>query len=358
MDGTAAIHNNLEALKRILAGLVAMAGIGAAFTSPLCGLRSRYSDRASGSIVGREGRGDCEAIGDPGKIREALGGGCDAANTPTRRSDDRRPPRKGEVKPALTLPRHLRLAILRLLRPAEAAARRLIIAAARGLVVVLPPPRKPRSKPATAEPQLRRFGIAVVMSPADLARADAIRRAAATARPRTLSLPLFDPLRRPVRGNRRYVPAHAAPRILFPGVTEPFSLPPPPSPDDPIDATRLGLRLAALAAALDDLPGQAKRFARWKARGRRRRRAKQRPRCQAECGRPRPCQADLAAAPRSSARRPSHVLRSIRDPSPQHPRGRRNSGSRPCASPLRAGVTPTRHDAHRHLAAGESGSRH
>ena len=267
MDGTAAIHNNLEALKRILAGLVAMAGIGAAFTSPLCGLRSRYSDRASGSIVGREGRGDCEAIGDPGKIREALGGGCDAANTPTRRSDDRRPPRKGEVKPALTLPRHLRLAILRLLRPAEAAARRLIIAAARGLVVVLPPPRKPRSKPATAEPQFRRFGIAVVVSPADLARADAIRRAAATARPRTLSLPRLDPLRRPVRGNRHYVPAHAAPRILFPGVTKPFSLPPPPSPDDPIDATRLGLRLAALAAALDDLPGQAKRFARWKARG-------------------------------------------------------------------------------------------
>jgi hypothetical protein len=117
---------------------------------------------------------------------------------------------------------------------------------------------------------LRRFGIAVVMSPADLAKA------AAAARPRILSLskgslskeslPLFDPLQRPLaKGRRRYVPAHAAPRILFPGVTEPFALPPPPSPDDPIDAARLGRRLAALAAALDDLPGHARRFARWKA---------------------------------------------------------------------------------------------
>jgi hypothetical protein len=35
MDGTAAINHNLEALKRILAGMVAMAGLGdAALTSP------------------------------------------------------------------------------------------------------------------------------------------------------------------------------------------------------------------------------------------------------------------------------------------------------------------------------------
>jgi hypothetical protein len=174
------------------------------------------------------------------------------------------------VKPSFTLPRHLRLAILRLLRPAEAAARRLIIASARGLVVSLPPPRKREVKPVNPEPFLRRFGIAVVMSPADLARAGAARRAAAlrAARPRTLTLPLFDAPRGILSKSkgRRYVPAHAAPRILCPGVTEPYSLPPPPSPDDPIDAARLNLRLAALAAALDDLPGQARRFARWKAR--------------------------------------------------------------------------------------------
>ncbi|WP_244648546.1 hypothetical protein [Neoaquamicrobium sediminum] len=37
-------------------------------------------------------------------------------------------------------------------------------------------------------------------------------------------------------------------------------------PDDPIDATRLALRLRAVAAALDDLPAHASRFARWRAR--------------------------------------------------------------------------------------------
>jgi hypothetical protein len=142
--------------------------------------------------------------------------------------------------------------------------------------VALPCQRKSAPKSVNPEPFLRRFGIAVVMSPADLAAGRILPRlrGRGTAEgggggggPRTLSLPLFDPPRRLLSPKgRRYVPAHAAPRILLPGITQPYSLPPPPSPDDPIDATRLSLRLAGLAAALDDLPGQAKRFARWKAR--------------------------------------------------------------------------------------------
>ena len=40
----------------------------------------------------------------------------------------------------------------------------------------------------------------------------------------------------------------------------------PPLPDDPLDAGRLGRRLDALSRVLDDLPGLAKRFARWQAR--------------------------------------------------------------------------------------------
>ena len=40
---------------------------------------------------------------------------------------------------------------------------------------------------------------------------------------------------------------------------------PLPRPDDPVSATRLAMRLAALARALDDLPAQARRFARWQA---------------------------------------------------------------------------------------------
>jgi hypothetical protein len=235
MDWNAAIEKNREALKRILAMLVAMAemGTGGQFTF----------------------------------FRRKGGDGPEVARAEKSKLSP-------ELTPAPTLPRRLHRAVLSLLRPAEAAARRLIIVAARGLVVALPPPRLRKPKPKTTEPLLRRFGIAIIMSPADLAREAAARRAAAirAARPRALCLPLLDPLRCPLslskgRFHRRHAPAHAAPRILFPGVTEPFPLPAPPSPRDPVDAARLVLRLEALGRALDDLPGQAKRFARWKARG-------------------------------------------------------------------------------------------
>ena len=81
-----------------------------------------------------------------------------------------------------------------------------------------------------------------------------------------LSFPLLDPLRQPFRHRRRYVPQQSVPRILFFDGGRPAPLPPPPSPDDPLDATRLALRLQALGRVLDDLPAQARRFARWRAR--------------------------------------------------------------------------------------------
>ncbi|MDQ6433424.1 hypothetical protein RB623_05090 [Mesorhizobium sp. LHD-90] len=155
---------------------------------------------------------------------------------------------------APTLPRHLHRAIMRLLRPAESAARRLIIAAARGIVVTLPPfrPRKPK------EPAIRR-GPRAFMPTGPKKRPNPVLRA--------LTLSLLDPLKNPFRIRRRYVPAHALPRIRSLADDSPYRpLPQPPSPDDPIDAARLGQRLEALGRALDDLPGQAKRFARWKAR--------------------------------------------------------------------------------------------
>ena len=208
MDGSVAIEQNRAALKRIVASLVAMAGLG---TGP-------------------------HAEGRP----------------------------EGTHCPIL--PRHLWLAILRLLRPAEAAARRLIIAAARGLTITLPPPRKPAPRPVPPDQFLRRFGIAVTMPAVGVAAA--ARHSAAPARPRSYCLPLLDALRtpEPYGGRRRTVPAHAAPRIMLPGIIAPHRLPAPASPDDPVSAVRLAQRLTALAAALDDLPGQARRFARWKAR--------------------------------------------------------------------------------------------
>jgi hypothetical protein len=153
-----------------------------------------------------------------------------------------------------------------MLRPAESAARRLIIAASFGLAVPPPRPRKVEPKPKTMEPLLRKFGIAVMVprdgssSPAKRGRTRAEGDGGA---PRTPTFPLLDPPRRlALYGRRRRTtPPHLAPRIMVPGFTEPHRLPPPPSPDDLVSAEAIARRLAALAAALDDLPGQAKRFA-------------------------------------------------------------------------------------------------
>lgn len=140
-----------------------------------------------------------------------------------------------------TLPRHLHRALLALLRPAEAAARRLVIIAARGLVVA---PRKVR--PETVAPR----GASVPATPPKTV-------------PRALSLPLFDPL--PLW--KRRVPHAGVPRISVPGFTTPFAIAErrEPSPDDPVGAARLFLRLHALADVLDNLPRHARRFARWRA---------------------------------------------------------------------------------------------
>ncbi|MEP9388951.1 hypothetical protein [Mesorhizobium sp. KR9-304] len=238
MDWNLAIERNSDALRRILAMLVAMAGLDAsAFTSPLRGGR-RSSDRRVGVIAAPQPPPDAS----------------------------RRPPLKGEVK--LTLPRHLHRAILRLIRPAESAVRRLVIVLARGLVLTLPPPRPRKAKPASIF--LSKPGGTGIYLPASVR--DSVsplwggggRARNATA----LALPLLDPLRRSFR--RRWPAATSIPRISFPGVTAPSPITPrlPPAPDDPLDATRLALRLKALGAALDDLPGQAKRFARWRTRKR------------------------------------------------------------------------------------------
>ena len=127
--------------------------------------------------------------------------------------------------------------------------------------------------PVSPEPLLRRFGIAVTLSPGLIlprsrgrGTALSLSKGGGGGARRAIALPLLDPLRRFQASARRTVPAHAAPRILLPGIAAPHRLPPPPSRDDPIDATRLNLRLAALAAALDDIEGQAERFARRQAR--------------------------------------------------------------------------------------------
>jgi hypothetical protein len=94
-----------------------------------------------------------------------------------------------------------------------------------------------------------------------------VRGGGESASARPLALPLFDRLPRWETRPRRPI-SSSVPRISVPGITTRFPIVPRrlPAPGDPVDATRLGLRFAALASALDDLPRQAKRFARWRAR--------------------------------------------------------------------------------------------
>ncbi|MDQ6433650.1 hypothetical protein RB623_06255 [Mesorhizobium sp. LHD-90] len=219
MERGPAIDKNWEALKRLLAMLVGMAELG------LGGLGAG----GQFTFFRQEGRSSPDvAQAEKSKLSPALNA-------------------------ALSLPRHLYRAILKLLRPAESAARRLIIAAARGIVVTLPPFRQRKPKPAI------RRGPRAFMPVGPKKRPKPALRAS--------SLSLLDPLKNPLRVRRRYVPAHALPRIRSLADDSPYRpLPASPSPDDPINASRLVLRLEALAAALDDLPGQARRFARWRAR--------------------------------------------------------------------------------------------
>ncbi|MCI5073841.1 hypothetical protein [Oricola sp.] len=141
-----------------------------------------------------------------------------------------------------TLPRYLRTAVFRILRPAEAAARRLVLIAAHDIVVVLPPRRT------------------VVASKGS-------RRGSTAANEPTCALAIVDPLPDPVPRPFYRRPV-SYPRITCLGLSEPRPIPENwiARPGDEVDAKGLCRRLAALKRALDDLPGHAKRLARWRAR--------------------------------------------------------------------------------------------
>ncbi|HUQ36900.1 MAG TPA: hypothetical protein VM144_11045 [Aestuariivirga sp.] len=144
------------------------------------------------------------------------------------------------------IPRSLHRAVLRVLRPAESALRRLIVIAARGVVVKLVPPR---SKPAGKIPQGRRQRpLFQLFDPRK--RFAELRQH----RPRIMR----NPPRIHVFGNDPRVVA------LWPSPRPVVESPPPP--DGLVNAARLTRRLQALKSALDDLPRQAKRLVRLRAR--------------------------------------------------------------------------------------------
>ena len=145
------------------------------------------------------------------------------------------------------LPRSVHSAVLRVLRPAESAMRRLIIIAARGLVVKLAP-----SSPMPKGHMTGKGGT-----------------------PRS-SFQLFDPRKNFAELRQHRVKfTRNPPRIhFFTGdswVTRTWSARPPaadpaPPPDGLVGAARLTRRLQALKLALEDLPRQARRLARWRVR--------------------------------------------------------------------------------------------
>jgi hypothetical protein len=143
--------------------------------------------------------------------------------------------------PVEWLPQKAYRAVLRVLRPAESAVRRLVVIAARGLVV------KPvASRPMPKLPAGKRVGSRSTFR-------------------------LFDPVKTFASCYRKAGPA-VEPRIHI------FSYDPrvaalwrrqsvkSPPPDDTARTTRLVRRLQALKSALDDLPRQARRLARARAR--------------------------------------------------------------------------------------------
>jgi hypothetical protein len=133
-------------------------------------------------------------------------------------------------------------AVLSILQPAEAAVRRLIVVAARNLVV----------KPSLARP-----------APKGLKRSS---KGKGKGKGR-VSFRLIDPRK---RFEWVYGPSAPGtdPRMhgFDGGPRGPLFLRPARAPDDTVNATPLCRRLLAIKAALDDLAYQARRYARWRAK--------------------------------------------------------------------------------------------
>ena len=145
------------------------------------------------------------------------------------------------------IPQPLHRAVLRVLWPAESAVRRLIVIAARGLVVKL---ASAASRPKLKGPIGKGGGS------------------------RGSSFQLFDTRKNfAVRRGRRFTRLN--PRIHFFGsdptvaslwaARQPLAAPAPP-PDGLVNGQRISRRLIALKLVLEDLPRQARRLARWRVR--------------------------------------------------------------------------------------------
>jgi hypothetical protein len=142
------------------------------------------------------------------------------------------------------IPQPLHSAVLGVLRPAESAVRRLIVIAARGVVVKVAPSR----------PMPKGHRIGKGSGPSHPAFWLCDKRVVFP----ELSQPRVKYAKNPPR-------IHVFPYDTLVPIARPAVVPPPP-PDGLVNAERLTRRLQALKLALEDLPRQARRLARWRVR--------------------------------------------------------------------------------------------
>jgi hypothetical protein len=149
----------------------------------------------------------------------------------------------GEGGSVMRLPVPVYRAVLRVLYPAESAVRRLIVVVARGLEGKLPARRPvPAGLKALTRKGAGRVSFQLCDTRPPLLPAHRIRRSK------------FEPR----------IHAFSDGKLVTILGRSPFD--PAPQKDDTADATRLCRRLSAIKAALENLPREAKRLARWRAR--------------------------------------------------------------------------------------------
>ena len=147
---------------------------------------------------------------------------------------------------ASRIPRSLHSAALGVLRPAESAVRRLIVIAARNVMVELAPSRP--------MPAGKVIGKGSGNSPPSFQLFDPRKRIKLA---RAMKVTRLVPRIHAFRPDPRVAALWPAPRPV---------VEPPPPPDGRVSAMRISRRLQALKLALDNLPRQAIRLARWQLR--------------------------------------------------------------------------------------------
>ena len=267
MDWNWAVEKQRQALLRVVAMLVEMAGLPESVLAACSPSNAPAPDITPTPDRSSQGEGEQPRAGASASspLRGGVRGGGDD-DDPGPNSCGQPDPRRAassqciapaENAPAFTLPRHLYRAILALLRPAEAAARRLILVAARKLLTPLSIDRSVQPGPVRA-PLLGKgipiwkLGLANVAPPPPRKPVQ---------RPPVFQL--IDTLRGLPRTPR--APAQSSmPRIsgFDADAPRPAPLPPRPSSNDLVDAGGLRRRFAALVLVLNDLPAQTRRRAR------------------------------------------------------------------------------------------------